>query len=76
MRINQNKKKCDRNFKTGWLQDEIINAFFYQLTNRNEELLYCDLTTTLVVSEGKSFETFERSKYVEKPNDHHSMQSE
>ena len=37
-------KKCDRNLKTGWLHDEIINSFFYQLTNRNEELLYCDST--------------------------------
>ena len=48
-------KKCDRNFKTGWLHDEIINSFFYQLTNRNEELLNCDSTAALVASEGKSF---------------------
>ena len=48
-------KKYDKNFKTGWLHDEIVNSFFYQLTNRNEELLYCDSTAALVISEGKSF---------------------
>ena len=48
-------KKYDKNFKTGWLHDEIVNSFFYQLTNRNEELLYCDSTAALVISEGKPF---------------------
>ena len=40
-------KKFDSNSKTGLLNDEIVNSFFYHLTNRNGELLYCNLTTVL-----------------------------
>ena len=59
-------KECDRNFKTGWLHNKIINSFFYQLTNRNEELLYCDSTAALVVSEGKSFRKLWKDQDISK----------
>ena len=59
-------KKYDRNFKTGWLHDEIINSFFYQLANRNEELLYCDSNTALVISEGKSFRKLWKAQDISK----------
>ena len=59
-------KKYDRNFKTGWLQNEIINSFSYQLTNRNKELLYCDLTAALVISEGKSFRKLWKDQDISK----------
>ena len=65
IRINQNKK-YDKNFKTGWLHDEIINSFFYQLTNRNEELLSCDSTAALVISEGKSFRKLWKDQDISK----------
>ena len=73
-------RKCNRNFKTGWLQDEIINSFFYQLTNRKEELPYCDSTAALVVSEGRSFRKLWKDQAISKksmiiiplnPNDCH-----
>ena len=73
-------RKCDRNFKTGWLRSEIINSFFYQLTNRNEELLYCNSTAALVVSEGKSFRKLWKDQDISKksmiiipfnPNNYH-----
>ena len=59
-------KKYDKNFKTGWLHDEIINSFFYQLTNRNEELLSCDSTPALVISEGKSFRKLWKDQDISK----------
>ena len=59
-------EKCDKNFKTVWLNDEIINSFFYQLKNRNEELLYSDSTAALVISEGKSFRKLWKDQHMSK----------
>ena len=59
-------KKYDKNFKTGWLHDEIINSFPYQLTNRNEELLYCDSIAASVISEGKSFKKLWKDQDISK----------
>ena len=65
IRINQNKEM--RQEFQNWLDARRnYNFFFYQLTNRNEELLYCDSTATLVVSEDKSFRKLWKDQDISK----------
>ena len=48
-------RKYDRRFRTGWLNDEIINSFLYMLTKKTRNTLYGSSTAGLVLAEGKSF---------------------
>ena len=34
-------KSYDKLFKPGWLHDEIINSFLFNLTKENSEVLFC-----------------------------------
>ena len=48
-------KSYDKLFKPGWLHDEIINSFLFNLTEEHTEVLFCGSTEPMLIHHGKSF---------------------
>ena len=48
-------KSYDKLFKPGWLHDEIINSFLFNLTKEHTEVLFCASTEAMLIHHGKSF---------------------
>lgn len=48
-------RKEDRLFKTGWLNDEIINSFMFLLESQYSNVLFCPSSEALLIAVGKSF---------------------
>ena len=48
-------KKIDNNFKPGWLHDEIINSFLFNLSKVHNDVLICGSAQAMIIHLGKSF---------------------
>ena len=47
-------KSYDKLFKPGWLHDEIISSFLFNLTKKHSEVLSCGSTEAMLIHHGKS----------------------
>ena len=48
-------KSHDKLFKPGWLHDEILNSFLFNLTKEHSSVLFCGSTEAMLIHRGKSF---------------------
>ena len=47
-------KKIDNSFKPGWLQDEVIGSYFFNLVRQQYQVKYCGSTEALALSHCRS----------------------
>ena len=45
-------KSISKEFKTGWLYDEVLNSFFWLLQEKNKNVLYAPSTSMLAMQKG------------------------
>ena len=45
-------KSIDKQFKTGWVYDEVLNSFFWLLQENNSNMLYASSTSMLALQKG------------------------
>ena len=45
----------DPKFHPGWLRDEVVNSFLFQIEKQSHKILYCGSTKALLISNGKNF---------------------
>ena len=48
-------RKDDVNFRSGWLHDEIINSYLFQIHLQFRHVTHCGSTEALLIYNGKSF---------------------
>ena len=47
-------KKIDNSFEPGWLQDEVIGSYLFNLVRQHDQVKYCDSTEALALSHCRS----------------------
>ena len=48
-------KSYDKLFIPGWIHDEIISSFLFNLTKEHSEVLLCGSTEVILIHHGKYF---------------------
>ena len=52
----------DLKFHPGWLHDEVVNSFLFQIEKQSHKILYCGSTEALLISNGKNFQKMWKEK--------------
>ena len=52
----------DAKFHPGWLHDEVVNSFLFQIEKQFHKILYCGSTEALLISNGSNFRKMWKGK--------------
>ena len=66
-------KSYDKLFESGWLHDEIISSFLFNVTKEHSEVLFCGSTEALLIHHEKSFRKMLKNEDLTKKFDIDSL---
>ena len=69
----KNIKPYDKLFESGWLHDEIISSFLFNVTKEHSEVLFCGSTEAMLIHHEKSFRKMLKNEDLTKKFDIDSL---